>query len=283
MSDLDEYYESEQDLEEKVEKLAELIKKSQYIVVFTGAGISTAAGIPDYRGPRGVWTCINKGEEPPISKLWDEIQPTLTHMAIKKLVDYDIVKYIISQNTDNLHLQSGIPISKISEMHGNGKKEYCSKCKKIFYRSFPVRDPDASKHKTGRFCEDCGGELFDSIVDFGDKLPQLDLNRAFEHSKKADLVIVLGSSLQVSPTSEMPLYTLENDKNPGNLVIVNLQVTPKDQFASLKIFAESDIVMKLLMKKLGIHFELWDELEEQNKQNQTNESNESNETNENQK
>lgn len=96
----------------------------------TGAGISTAAGIPDFRGPNGVWTLESKGLKPSINISFDNAVPTYTHMALKKLCDTGHVKYIVSQNIDGLHLRSGVPRHCIAELHGNMYTEKCNTCEK---------------------------------------------------------------------------------------------------------------------------------------------------------
>jgi len=130
-SSLKEHLEPEEQLKEKAYLLTEMIRKSKHFVVFTGAGISTSAGIPDFRGPEGVWTLQDQGRvrtSPSVSTI--SAIPTFTHMAILELQKRGIVKYLISQNTDGLHRRSGFPSECLSELHGNSNKEMCIKCKK---------------------------------------------------------------------------------------------------------------------------------------------------------
>jgi len=190
--DCKEYIDSADVLDKKVTKLAALIKKSKYIIAFTGAGISTSAGIPDFRSgintslktgagkwaleaakKKGInvddqkqnWTGIMKG--PRIKAI-----PTATHMMLVKLAQMGTIKYLISQNTDGLHRKSGFPIDKLSELHGNGNLEICGTCGKQYLRDYRVRnkkiartvnekrrkiDPNEEpyarhKHWTGRYC-----------------------------------------------------------------------------------------------------------------------------------
>jgi len=164
-----------------------------------------------------------------------------------------VLKYLISQNCDGLHRKSGILPQNLSELHGNTNLETCIKCKKEYLRDFDASadyHTDVHDHRTGRKCSviGCGGELHDSIINFGENLPKIPLQKAVEQSEKADLHLVLGSSLTVSPANSMPKRT---NKSGGSLVIVNLQKTPLDDKASLRIFAKCDDVMKLVMKKLG--------------------------------
>jgi len=99
--------------------------------VHTGAGISTAAGIPDFRGPNGVWTLEKKGLKPNVSLSFDQAKPTVTHMALTALIDSGHLKYVISQNIDGLHLRSGIKRVNISELHGNMFVAQCSFCERL--------------------------------------------------------------------------------------------------------------------------------------------------------
>lgn len=160
------------------------------------------------------------------------------------------LKYLISQNIDGLHARSGIPADKLAEVHGNTNMEICKKCKRRFMRDFRTRTAQkVHDHKTGRKCESCGGDLYDSIINFGENLPERELEEGFLHSKRADLCLAMGSSLTVTPAADMPSTVGERGKR---LVIINLQKTPLDDIAALRINGECDKVMRLVMEKLGI-------------------------------
>lgn len=104
------------------------MKSAKHVVVHTGAGISTSAGIPDFRGPKGVWTLEKQGKKPDINISFNEAQPTKTHMALKALVDLSKVHFIISQNIDGLHLKSGVERNFLAELHGNMFTDQCNTC-----------------------------------------------------------------------------------------------------------------------------------------------------------
>lgn len=145
-------------LREKCIKLAEAIKKSKRLVVYTGAGISTSANIPDYRGPQGVWTLLDQGKEIKACDL-GLAQPTTAHMALFMLFKQSKISHIVSQNCDGLHLRSGIPRSKLSEVHGNMFIEVCKICKPVrpFVRLFDVTErTNRYRHATRRRCYICG-------------------------------------------------------------------------------------------------------------------------------
>ncbi|XP_024369668.1 NAD-dependent protein deacetylase SRT1 isoform X1 [Physcomitrium patens] len=271
-------------LRAKVKHLAQLVRESKYAVVYTGAGISTAAGIPDFRGPSGVWTLQAKGKvvaEPDFTKL----NPTLTHYVLRSFIERGHFHYIVTQNIDSLHLRSGVPSEKQSELHGNYSLETCPLCDARYFRSHavwkglttPTKNPSTARkdlrqgstqgddkpqrsnkrqvrnidHRTGRLCEadGCAGELESSVVLFGESLPAKEVNSAWDHTYKADLALVLGSSLKVGPACDMPAQV---GKNGGKLVIVNLQHTPFDGRASLVIHARCDDVLRLLAEELDL-------------------------------
>ena len=107
------------DLKEKIELAAKWIAESEKHVVFTGAGVSTHSGLPDYRGPDGVWTRRDQGKPPPKSPPWDQVKPNIAHYSIVELLELEKLDYLISQNVDGLHAKSGIPFEKLAELHGN--------------------------------------------------------------------------------------------------------------------------------------------------------------------
>ena len=117
-------------LNKKIDIAAKWIVECQKMVIFTGAGISTDSGIPDYRGPNGVWTRRDKGLQPPKSIPWEEIKPNQSHFLIVDLLNMGKLDYLISQNVDGLHVKSGIPFNKLAELHGNQHFMKCLKCRK---------------------------------------------------------------------------------------------------------------------------------------------------------
>ncbi|KAH6886319.1 DHS-like NAD/FAD-binding domain-containing protein [Thelonectria olida] len=240
-------------LTQKATKLAKLIHESKHFIVFTGAGISTSAGIPDFRGPEGVWTRRAQGRQPTggISTL--QAIPTPTHMALLQLQNSGILKYTISQNCDGLHRRSGILPDNISELHGNNNREYCKDCGKEFIRDFravATYEKTVHDHRTGRKCTVCGGDLHDSIINFGESLPGIPLKRAFEHAETADLCLVLGSSCTVTPANEIP--EIVGARRKAKLAICNLQKTPLDRMSAVRIHSETDTLMTKIMEILEL-------------------------------
>ncbi|KAK3375536.1 NAD-dependent deacetylase sirtuin-7 [Lasiosphaeria ovina] len=245
-------------VEEKAEILADRIRNSKHFIVFTGAGISTSAGIPDFRGPEGIWTLRAQGRQG-ISKTTDTLQaiPTPTHMALVELQNRGLLKYVVSQNCDGLHRRSGILPDHISELHGNSNREYCRDCGKEYIRDFravATYEVTVHDHRTGRNCALCGGVLLDSIVNFGEQLPADPFKRARAHAKKADLCLALGSSLTVTPANEIPEAVGQPlaRRAGAMLAICNLQSTPLDDLASLRVYARTDELMVRIMEKLAL-------------------------------
>ncbi|KAI3399722.1 hypothetical protein diail_5789 [Diaporthe ilicicola] len=241
-------------VDKKAKVLAGLIHKSKHLVVFTGAGVSTSAGIADFRGPEGAWTLMAQGREHDLRSI-DTLQaiPTPTHMALVELQNRGLLKYLISQNCDGLHRKSGILPGMISELHGNSNREYCKDCGKEYIRDLRATAPDEAPvhdHRTGRKCALCGGVLLDSIINFGEALPEADLRRAYDNADKSDVFLVLGSSLTVTPANEIP--EIPARKRDRSLAICNLQKTPLDYIADLRVFAKSDDLMARVMEKLDI-------------------------------
>ena len=141
-------------------------------------------------------------------------------MSFVKLMEAGYLKFLISQNVDGLHRKSGIPPAKLAELHGNMNMERCAKCGKEYLRDYRVRTAfDAHDHKTGRTCTvpSCNGDLYDTTVNFCENMPPRATRAGYENSSKADLCLAMGSSLRVTPASEMPETTAAQG---GELVIV---------------------------------------------------------------
>jgi len=195
------------------------MSEARHLVIFTGAGISTESGLPDFRGPDGLWTRRAKGLPPPKFD-WSSAKPNESHMAITELQNMGKLAFLISQNVDNLHLKSGIHPDLLAELHGNVTKLRCQGC------GFKCDNfPDLTT------CPICGGRLASSVVNFGDPLPEKELKEAEWHSRHSDLFIVVGSSLVVYPAAEMPRIALESG---SKLVIINQQETPLDSVCHLR-------------------------------------------------
>ncbi|KAJ5200720.1 hypothetical protein N7491_008474 [Penicillium cf. griseofulvum] len=231
-------------VDKKAEALAAQIKKSKHFIVFTGAGVSTSAGIPDFRGPEGNWTLRAQGKKQ--TKVANTLQaiPTPSHMALVELQNQGILKHLISQNCDGLRRRSGILpkflYEMISELHGNSNH----------FRAVSTYERGDHDHRTGRKCARCGGILLDSIVNFDEQLPARDFDLGRENARNGDFCLVLGSSLTVIPANEIP--KIVGEKKGAKLAICNLQKTPIDELCDYRIFAEADTLMIKVVEKLGL-------------------------------
>ena len=206
------------DLNQRIKDLAQSMFESKYLVVFTGAGISTESGLRDFRGPDGLWTRRDKGLSTPPQD-WSSVEPNAGHMAIVELQNLGKLAFLISQNVDNLHLKSGIKPDLLAELHGNITKVRCVQCEFKMDRFEDMTE-----------CPLCGGKLESSVVNFGQSLPRKDLTDSYTHSQNCDLFVVVGSSLVVTPAADMPRVALQSG---ARLVIINQGETPFDPSAHL--------------------------------------------------
>lgn len=255
----------------KARYIAALIKAAQHVVFHTGAGISTNAGIPDFRGPNGVWTCQQVAEEAqgpsptkrrrvlmpassPAAKptlSFEEALPTLTHCVMKVLLDKQYAHYVISQNVDNLHRRSGVRRHLLSELHGNLFVDWCRDgCGRELQRDSQALSVG---HKpTGRSCPHCNheGSTVDKALDWEDALPEPDYGRAQTHAHQADLHIVAGTSCQMTPARSMP-FSNRARRAPAR-VLVNLSQTPFDSRFGCVVRADTDSVFAALALFLDV-------------------------------
>jgi len=245
------------------EKAADLILESRKLVVFTGAGISTESGIPDFRSPGGIWDrfdpddfTIDKFLSNPESRrkqwyilkegmLTDKAMPNPAHHAIAELYRLDKLDCVITQNIDNLHQKAGVPGDRVFELHGNMQWVICLECG----RRYPL---DEIKTRLDRGeeipdCEECGGMLKPDIVMFGEQLPVKVLEEASRRAMASDLCIVIGSTLVVYPAALMPVYAVESG---AKLVIVNLSSTPMDHQAAVIIRAKAGEAMTIIAQRV---------------------------------
>ena len=192
--------------------------EAKHLVVFTGAGISTESGLPDFRGPDGIWTRQAKGL-PTKPRDFSSVEPNAGHLAIVQLQELGKLSFLISQNVDNLHLRSGIRPDLLAELHGNVTKLRCTRCEAKVDRSANIDR-----------CS-CGGRLVSSVVNFGQSLPRKELADSYWHSQHCDLFIVCGSSLVVTPAADMPRVAVQSG---ARLVIINKGETPFDRVAHLR-------------------------------------------------
>ena len=244
------------DESEKCVQLGRWVGEAGYIVWFTGAGISTESGIPDYRGPEGVWTRRDAGLPPPKARVpTNQAQPNRTHLALVELEKRGKAQFLISQNVDGLHLASGFPGEKLAELHGNSRLMLCSKCT----RKLSLQEAGWDRERWGPgyrgreevagqpACPYCNGRLYSTVVNFGDNLPVEDLEASFRHAQHCDLFVTLGSSLVVTPAADLPR---EAQMAGARLAISNLGATPYDGLCDLRISTNVGEVMDSVLQTL---------------------------------
>lgn len=232
-----------------VARLVELLRAARRVVVHTGAGISTPCGIPDFRGPDGVWTRQAKGLPPPPGAVPFELAvPSFTHAALVALHASGKVTLVVSCNVDGLHLRSGLPRAGLAQLHGDVTVERCSACgQESRQRDFEV--PSVGFRRTGRRCASCGGSLTDTALDWEDALPEGDLRAAEAACDAAELSLCLGTSLRIQPASKLPLRTL---RCGGKVAVVNLQRTGLDRRCAAVCRRRCDDVMRVVLAALGV-------------------------------
>ena len=250
-----------QDIDSLARKVADLILGSKRIVVFTGAGVSTESGIPDFRSPGGIWSRFDPDDftyQKFVSdvearrKHWQLLQegslttgakPNAAHYAIAELDKLGMLDCVITQNVDNLHQKAGLPDEKVFELHGNLLWAACLECG----RRYPF-DQVAVRLERGEEipdCEVCHGILKPAAVFFGEALPADVLMEATRRAQSADLFIVIGSTLVVYPAAHMPQYAVNSG---ARLVIINLSSTPLDSQAVVLIRAKAGETMTKIIQ-----------------------------------
>lgn len=249
-------------LSQLTDQIASLIIQSSRIVVFTGAGISTESGIPDFRGPGGLWSRFDP-EEFTIQRfmssaenrknhwkifvdggLTKNAEPNPAHYAIAGLEKLSKLDCVITQNVDNLHQKAGNSPEKVLELHGNIKRVRCMGCGKLLPMEDVLQRLDGGGIPD---CDSCHGILKPDAVFFGESLSQKTLENAIYHSRNCDLFIAIGSTLVVYPAAYMPIYAVESG---ANLVIINLGSTPLDSRAKVLVNAKAGETMTDVVEKV---------------------------------
>jgi NAD-dependent deacetylase len=231
-------------------KLARMIEDARRVVVFTGAGISTESGIPDFRSPGGVWSRMKPiyfqefvSDPAKRREAWERAfsgragwtgrQPNAGHYAVARLVARGKANAVITQNVDNLHQDSGVPAEKVIELHGNASYAKCLECGE----RHELAELKEGFLKAGEipYCRACGGLVKTATISFGQAMPEAEMRRAEAETLDCDLFLVLGSSLVVYPAASFPLLA---KRNGAALAIVNREPTELDGYADLALHDE---------------------------------------------
>jgi len=228
-----------------MEQLKKLLSESKYCVAFTGAGVSTLSGISDFRGKNGIYRRADIDADRLFSLPdfmrdptyyythsadfiydVDSKRPGPVHTGLARLEKLGVVKAIITQNIDMLHQRAGS--RDVIEVHGSPALHHCLTCGKEYTFAEIAVQVKAGKVP---YCDKCGGSIKPDIIFFGENLKASVIDRAIEESSRADLILVLGSTLVVQPAASLPLYTRQNG---GKVVIVNDGETPLDDLAAAR-------------------------------------------------
>ncbi len=235
--------------------LAAIIAAARNVVVFTGAGISTESGVPDFRSPGGVWSQMKPiyfqdfvASEAKRREAWGRVfsgvagwvgaSPNAGHLAVAALVHSGKVSCVITQNVDNLHQDSGVPDDCVVEIHGNASYATCLDCG-LRHELADLKSPFVERSVIP-VCRDCAGLVKTATISFGQPMPAVPMARAQAATLACDLFLVIGSSLVVYPAAGFSLLARENG---ARLAILNREPTDQDRFADLVIHNEIGAVM----------------------------------------
>ena len=247
-----------------IDQVADWILQSQRLVVFTGAGLSTESGIPDFRSPGGVWSRYNpadfdfqnfRASEASREKYWQmatemftsirEARPNSAHLAIYGLDRLGKLEVVITQNIDGLHEKAGHDVDKIIELHGTALHVSCLNCGKRYNR-----DEIQERIKQGikaPACDDCQGPLKPATISFGQAMPERETREAYRRSAQSDLFLVIGSSLVVQPAASLPPAA---KRGGARLVIINRDPTPYDDLADIVIHGQAGPTLAAILKRV---------------------------------
>jgi NAD-dependent deacetylase len=248
-------------MQEAISKIARKIKQGGKNIVFTGAGISTESGIPDYRSQGGIWDKFrpvyfdefmsSKDSREEYWRRWValyqgivEAQPNAAHMALARLEKMGLLQAVITQNIDGLHQASGLAEENIIELHGNTRRIRCMSCRRIT----PIADVQQrlAAGEMAPECE-CGGFLKPDTISFGQAMPVAEVEKAAALSQACNFFLVVGSTLLVQPAAHMPIYA----KNGGAfLAIINLSDTPCDDMCNVLIRGKAGEVLQQIVNEV---------------------------------
>jgi len=247
-----------------MEQIAQWIIESKRTVVFSGAGLSTESGIPDFRSPGGIWDRYDPEDfyfqnflasEASREKYWQlatemyepmkKAQPNSAHLAIAELEKLGKLDCVITQNIDGLHLKAGNSEEKVIQLHGTAMCVSCLNCGKKFDRE-GIQER-LQKTKKVPYCDDCNGPLKPATISFGQPMPERETQEAYHRSSLCDLFIVIGSSLVVQPAASMPLVA---KRNGAKLVIINRDPTSYDDLADNVIHDQAGPTMAAILEKV---------------------------------
>jgi NAD-dependent deacetylase len=245
------------DIDSAMTSLQDMIREARVVLPFTGAGISTECGIPDFRSPGGIWT---KNRPIPFDEFlasqearneswrrrfalgdaFGHAQPGRGHRALASLYHAGKVPAVVTQNIDNLHQASGIAPEQVVELHGNTTYALCLDCERQYELSW-VRERMEAGNGCAPDCETCGGFIKTATISFGQPMPDTAMRRAQDFTLSCDLFLAIGSSLVVWPAAGFPLMA---KRNGARLIIINREPTDFDDAADLVVRGDIGTVLE---------------------------------------
>lgn len=244
----------------ELDRVAQAIVSRKPVLAFTGAGISTESGIPDFRGPSGLWKrtaptgfrdFLNDPETR--ARYWERRRerfpqlvsklPNVGHESLHQMVASGIVELVITQNIDGLHQKSGVAPDRVIELHGSSHQIRCLKCRTLY----PADSVEIDVNARIPDCPRCGGMLKEATISFGEPLIEEDLRRSLRIAEESAMVLVVGSSLTVNPASRVPLVAA---RKGATLAIINNEETPLDRYAEHIIRAPAGASLSYLTRQV---------------------------------
>lgn len=246
-----------------IDRAIELLRGKERLLAFTGAGISTESGIPDFRGPDGVWTkvdpseftfdkYVNRAETRILS--WEmrkqsgvlDAKPNVAHRALVDLWVAGLLSAVVTQNIDGLHQAAGLPAEAVVELHGNVQQVECLECDANWPTETVIARVDAGE--ADPHCPECGGIIKVSVISFGQAMPVLEMQRASELATACDAMVAIGSTLSVYPAAYVPL---EAKQTGARYVIVNQGATEQDHLADVVVEGSAGEVLPAIVEALS--------------------------------
>ncbi|MFZ0014461.1 MAG: Sir2 family NAD-dependent protein deacetylase [Acidimicrobiia bacterium] len=250
----------------QIDSAAEILAGAEQILVFSGAGLSTESGIPDFRGPNGLWTRVDpddftidryvtnrdlrvQGWRMHLQgELWgarSTVQPNQGHMAIVRLHEEGRLAGVVTQNVDGLHFRSGLDDDLVAELHGNVRHSHCMSCRTSWPTETVLEWVEAGEEDPR--CPECGGIVKTDTVMFGEMLPEQEVRQASLFLAMADAVLVVGSTVSVWPAADVVMRAATQQKP---IVIINKGVTEADHVAAVRLDAGIGEVLPDLVQRI---------------------------------
>lgn len=251
-------------MEELIKRAAALIRGAEKVVAFTGAGVSTESGIPDFRSPGGIWEKYKPvyyddflSSEGSRREYWlrsrvtypviRDAAPNPTHRALADMEKMGKLDCIVTQNIDRLHHKAGNSAANVIEIHGTVAYAVCLECRKTYDRDEIQKQLEKAEELEAPRCRSCDGPLKDATISFGQPMPEKEMAEAGRRAQLCDVMLTLGSSLVVYPAAYIPQFAHQAG---AKLIIINMEPTPLDHLADVVIHAKTGPVMERIATEI---------------------------------